>query len=127
MSGFDNNVYSATTNVDVTYSMMSSMITDLLFFVPVVSKIISSNIDMWMRSNDILFAKSLWDMANSRENWLIYCKYRNKAKSVIRRERRKHYLDPNCLWRVHRKSGCTNDDDLNFDCDIDSVLPAYVI
>lgn len=57
----------------------------------------------------------------------IFCKYRNKAKSVIRRMKRRHgvkrfcNMDTRGLWSVLSRSGCRGNDDVFFDCDADVI------
>lgn len=106
----------------------------LFTFVPVVRRRIRRYGEEWMKSRDVLDAQFLRDLSftafrqeNTPENWRIFCRYRNKAKSIIRRERRKHYskhfgnLDAKGFWRFIKGSGCFNDDTFNYDGDVNTL------
>lgn len=138
LSCFDSDIYT-TTDIDVKCSIVSSLFADLFDFVPIVKKHILPTVSNWINCNDIMFAKSIRDLSfsvyqqdGSRVSWLRYCKYRNKAKSVIRRVRRNHYMktfgsmDPKCLWRVLRRSGCTSDNVICDEVNVDEVNNAFV-
>lgn len=106
LSGFDYDMFNVV-DLDAKCSLLSSLVMKLFEFVPVVRKRISSG-DNWIKSNCITLACSIRDLAfrvylsdKSRENWKIFCKCRNKAKSVVRREHRQFYY-----WPFLRSSGC---------------------
>lgn len=78
--------------------------------------------DPWMKSRKVLIATAYRDLAehgyleNMHEiNWRIFCRYRNKLKSIIRNERTriltskfKNSSDSQ-LWNRLRNMGCTKD------------------
>lgn len=65
----------------------------------------------WMESREIIHARSIRDLSfsafhldRSQENFTTYRKYRNRAKLIIQRARRKHFsgifrnLDTKKFW-----------------------------
>lgn len=67
-------------------------VTDFYSFVPIVRRQITCKVDDWLKSSEIVYSRSLRDMAfreylrdRTPENWNIYCLYRNKANSVLRK------------------------------------------
>lgn len=139
LSSFDSSSIFYSTDTEVKCALVSSLIEELHSFVPTVRKRVYLNDDNWINSNKILFAQSLRDLAFSayqndrtRVNWRIYCKYRNKAKSVIRKAKRRHSLkrfnglDNSKLWCVLRGSGCIGNDDMFFDGNADVVNNFFV-
>ncbi|XP_037814088.1 uncharacterized protein LOC119605199 [Lucilia sericata] len=135
LSNFNCDPLLNSTCVDIKCDYFSSLVADLFAYVPIVKKRIWVNCDSWMNSHAISVARSLRDMAyatyrsdRSIENWSMYCRLRNKAKSVIRREKRKYFLqlfgglDTAGLWRVLRNSGCAGDsNNMTWDGDVDSL------
>ncbi|XP_065356239.1 uncharacterized protein LOC135950637 [Calliphora vicina] len=126
-------------NVDDQCSIISSLFNSLLSFVPVVRKKICCADNNWMSSREVMFARSLRDLAyryfrlyRSEENWRMYCRYRNKAKSIVRRTKRKHFsklfsgLDTAGLWKVLRGAGCVGSDSVDFCGDADVLNDFFV-
>lgn len=122
LNSFDSSLFFSSLDIDVKCSIITSLLVDLYSFVPVVKKRIYYRNDAWLESRVIVLARSLRDLAyavfrsnRTSFNWKSYCKLRNKAKSVIRREKRKHFsrmfygLDTAGLWKVLRGSGCVGD------------------
>lgn len=140
LSNFDINLFFNSPDVDAKCSLIASLFTDLFSCVPVVRKRVCNYDDAWMRSSDVALARSLRDMAYSTyrvnrsvENWRLYCRLRNKAKGVIRREKRRHFsrlfwgLDTAGLWKALRNSGCVGDSsDLAWDGDVDILNSFFV-
>ena len=92
ISSFDTRDFFGSSDVDFQCSLISPLITSLFDFVPLVRQRIPSSIDNWMRSNRIVLAMSLRDLAfsalrlsRSDEDWKLYCRYRNRAKNIIRK------------------------------------------
>ncbi|XP_059225893.1 uncharacterized protein LOC131997969 [Stomoxys calcitrans] len=126
-------------DVDTKCFLISSLFEDLYSFVPVVRKNVISVGNEWMNSRNIVFTKSLRDLAyadyqvnRSPEKWRTFCKYRNKTKSLIRKERRRYYLErfkglrADGLWKVLRASGCIGDDAVVFNNDVNDVNTFFV-
>lgn len=139
MDTFDSSVIFSSLDVEVKCNNVLSLIDELHSFVPVVRKRVFLYSDEWMKCDKILFRQSLRDLAyisyqsdRTMERWQIYCKYRNKAKSVIRKIKRKDSmrrfsdLNPDKLWSVLRESGCMGDVDMLFDGDVDIVNNFFV-
>lgn len=134
LNTFDSSVIFSSVDVNVKCDNVLSLVDELHSFVPVVRRKAFYHGDEWMNCNKILFSQSLRDLAyisyktnRTMEHWQIYCKYRNKAKSVIRRIKRKNSirrfcdLNPVRLWSLLRESGCMGDVDMLFDGDVDVV------
>lgn len=124
-SNFDLSLFFSSNDVDTKCTIISSLFDSFLSYVPLTRRRIRCENDSWMDSRTITYARSLRDLAfsafrlnRSSDNWRIYCKLRNKAKSVIRREKRKHFsrlfngLDSGGMWKVLRGSGCVGNDDV---------------
>lgn len=86
-----------------------------------VKKINVGTDNRWMKAKVVLQAIELRNMAlrgyfenRSDENWRIYCKYRNKAKSAIRKQRKLYAerffseCSPKQLWNKLRSVGTLN-------------------
>lgn len=134
LSLFDISSIFASVNIDEKCVLLSSLIDELHKYVPTVRKRIGICGDEWMKSNEIVFAQSLRNLAymtfqidRSHGNWVRYCKYRNRAKSVIRRARIKHCtkrfcdLDSSRLWNFLSTSGCRGNDYVLWDCGVDAI------
>ncbi|XP_058976986.1 uncharacterized protein LOC131801906 [Musca domestica] len=119
LASYDPNLVFSSVGVDAKCASITSLLDSLYSFVPVVRKKIKHSVDPWMKSIDVRFAVSLRDLAFSsfqnertQEHWRIYCKYRNRAKAIIRRCRRYHYsrlfngINSRGLWKALRGSGC---------------------
>lgn len=126
-------------DVDTKCALVSSLLNSLFSFVPTVKRKIRDCNDKWMESREIVLARSLRDLSysaflscRSDEKWKTYCKYRNKAKSVIRRIRRNHFsklfwgLDATGMWKVLKHSGYVGDDNFNDDFDANEVNEFFV-
>ena len=72
-----------------------------------------------LKSNELVYQKSLRDLAfkafcknRTNANWMLYCKFRNKAKSLTRKLKRKVVdskfkgLDSKQMWHCLRHVGC---------------------
>lgn len=134
LRSFDTNVVLNATDVDTKCSYVCSLLSDLFSYVPIVRKRIRVRGDDWFEAQDIRLARSLRDLAfsafqfdRSNENWRTYCKYRNRAKNIIRKVKRKYFsslfwgLDSAGLWKALRSSGCAGSDDVRFDLDVNNV------
>lgn len=131
---FDSTIYFNSSCVEFQSSFLNSLLSSLYEFVPVVRKKIVCGVDNWMKSNSVLFAISLRNLAYSEfltcstvENWKIFCRYRNKAKNVIRRERKNYFtkifsgLDSSAMWRVLRGQGVLGDVGIEYDFNVDEI------
>lgn len=134
LSNFDTSFLFASVNTDQKCVLISSLIEELHKYVPIVKRRVGIYGDEWMNSNKILFARSIRDLAystfqidRSTENWSTYCKYRNKAKSVIRRAKRRHCvkhfcgMDSSKLWSFLGRSGCGGSENVFLDCGVDAI------
>ncbi|KAI8120449.1 putative RNA-directed DNA polymerase from transposon BS [Lucilia cuprina] len=85
----------------------------------------------WMQSRDVCIAKENRNFAyraylelNSHERWVTFCKYRNKLKSVIRKNRDRYCRnlfssgDSSTIWKELRNIGVA-DNNYNGTCNID--------
>lgn len=135
LSSFNYSLVFNSNDVDDKCSYISNLIRDLFTYVPIIRKRRNTNDNGWMNSSEISLARSLRDMAldnymanRVQENWMIFCKLRNRAKRVIRRERCKYFtrlysgLDTSGLWRVLKNYGCAGDDEDFFDSDFDADM-----
>ncbi|XP_065359864.1 uncharacterized protein LOC135953785 [Calliphora vicina] len=126
-------------DVELQSSVLSSLINSLYNFVPVVRRRIRQDDNSWMNSRDILLATSLRNLAysaflsdKSTFNWNVYCRYRNRAKNVIRREKRRFYtslfsgLDGPGLWRVLKGSGVMGSNERVCDLNVDDINNYFV-
>ncbi|XP_075167910.1 uncharacterized protein LOC142240076 [Haematobia irritans] len=144
--GYDFSLLYLTCDVDYQLSIIDSVLRDLFEFVPIVTKRIIPRNDDWLKSDSIAHARSLRDIAYlelrrnpSTENKALYRMYRNRAKAVIRNERRKFFdakfsqMDGTQIWKTLHSFGCINDDVVVPDIDVNSVndyfcdsQPAYI-
>lgn len=126
-------------DIDIKCSLVCSLFENLYSFVPIVRVRVQNKDDTWMKSNEIVLARSLRDLSfsafqddRSFQNWSAYCKLRNRAKNVIRKAKRKHYskmfngLDTSGFWRIIRGSGCIGTDETEFECDADTINSHFV-
>ena len=139
ISSFDSDSFYGSGNVEIQSSLINSLILSLYEYVPVVKRRVRIDDSSWMKSNEIVLATSLRDLAystfrssGSSESWRIYCRYRNKAKNVIRKVRKRFYsklfsgLNISSMWRVLKGSGVTNDNEFTSDCDVNEVNSYFV-
>lgn len=139
LNELDTSLFFSAIDVDMKCSFICSLFNSLFSYVPVVKKMVRYENDSWMESRDVVLARSLRDLSfsafqsdRSSDNWNTYCRLRNKAKSVIRRERRKHFtklfsgLDSAGLWRVLKGSGCVGNDDVVLDDDVEAINAFFV-
>ncbi|XP_075157890.1 uncharacterized protein LOC142231157 [Haematobia irritans] len=139
LNSIDSSPIFDSTDVNAKCSLVSSLITDLCAFVPIVRRTIDFRCDSWLNSQKVIFYRSLRDLSYSAfqadrtsAKWRIFCRYRNKAKSVMRKEKRKYYfrrfngLSTDGLWKVLRGAGCVGGDGFSFDGDLDEVNNFFV-
>lgn len=135
----DFSVFFNATDADTKCSFISNIFYSLYSFVPIAKRKLRIHDDVWMKSNNITLATSLRDLSYSvfqsdptTENWGTYCKLRNKAKNVIRKQRRNHFsnrfwgLDSASFWRLLTRSGCVGNDEIVLDYDADVVNDFFV-
>lgn len=134
----DSSIFNAT-DVETKCSSLKSLFDRLFSCVPIVRRRIRYGSDTWMESSDIVLARSLRDLAfsafqsnRSWQNWRAYCKLRNRAKNVIRREKRRHFsrvfwgLDSAGMWKILKESGCVGRDDVTWDGDLEVLNQFFV-
>lgn len=57
----------------------------------------------------------------------MFCELRNKAKCIIKKERRKYFVrmcsksDCSMIWKILKNAGCGHSNDLIFDGDVDYI------
>lgn len=79
---------------------------------------------------DIAFLSFQCDRTN--ESWRIYCKYRNRAKAVIRSTRRRYFshvfkdLNSVGLWKILKGYGCLVDESPDIKIDADTMNGFFV-
>lgn len=134
LSGFEfSNIFNEA-NVDNKFQIFSSLIQSLYSFVPIRRINLKTNGDKWMKSRAVALAISHRNLAftayqndPTQLKWKMFCKFRNKAKSVIRREKRKYFtaifrkLDSAGMWRVLKNTGYSDSREAVFDGDVDYV------
>lgn len=138
MSTYDDSFFWRSVDVEDKCLILTSLLSDLFTFVP-VRRAISSTDNGWMRSREIVLSRSLRDMAfrtykrdPTTVNWGIFCRYRNKAKRIIRREKRRHFvklfrgLDNSGMWKVLKGAGCLSSDGMAFNGDANIVNEFFV-
>lgn len=137
---FDFNWFYATSDVNQQFSVLDGVIKSLFSFVPLVRSRKVVKTDDYLRSPLVLCARSLRDIAYaeymrdpSEDNGRIYRSCRNRAKAVLRNERRKHCItlfkdmDNSQLWKSVRSFGCVVDDNDESELvDVDAVNDYFV-
>lgn len=139
LSGYDHSSIYNAVDVDIKSSIICSLFESLYSFVPVVRRRVQFSDNDWMKSRDIVLARSLRDLSfsayqsdRSWQNWRAYCKLRNKAKNVIRKRKREHFsklfdgLGSAGLWKVFRNSGCVGVDEVVLEDDVDTINDYFV-
>lgn len=134
LGDFNSNLVFRTTNIDEKCNIISSLVEGLYSFVPIVRRRLRSFDNDWIKSPEIVLAKSLRDLAykdylsyGSDEKRRVFCKYRNRAKAVIRRCKRKYYsrlfgsLDSKGLWRILKGSGLMRELNFTFGGDVNDI------
>ncbi|XP_075150628.1 uncharacterized protein LOC142224726 [Haematobia irritans] len=132
LDNYDLDLIYRSTDVDTKSAYVSLLLSALFAFVPKIRRRVRHNGDEWMHSREVVFARSLRDLTystfqadRSQENWVIYCRYRNRAKSVIRKARRTYFsrifrgMEASSMWKIRRDSGCMDyaSDSCGFDPD----------
>ncbi|XP_075155234.1 uncharacterized protein LOC142228619 [Haematobia irritans] len=125
-------------DVDSKCFLFSSLIDTLFGFVP-TRRCVRRTDDCWMKLRTVIYARSLRDLSfstyladPSEYNWKVFCKYRNRAKAVVRREKRRHFaklfasLDTSGMWRLLKEAGCSRSVNVAFDCDIETLNEHFV-
>lgn len=111
-----------TSDVDQQLHVLSRNLDAAHAAVPLVRRKLVNNGETWMKSDDIRYSISMRDLAYSAfcsdrtdENWKIYCRIRNRTKSLIRKAKRLAHcrifngLSSKQLWNVLRNNGVAND------------------
>lgn len=138
LDAFDFSTFSSC-GVDEQCSTLNYILEQLLLFVPKKRKKIKYEIDVWMKSKNVIFARVLRDLAfsafssyPSTDNKRTFCKYRNRLKRTIRREKRRYFsslfhgLDSSGMWRVLKNNGCVADRGIDFKYNVDSLNDFFV-
>ncbi|XP_075162722.1 uncharacterized protein LOC142235352 [Haematobia irritans] len=88
-----------TSDVDHQLSIINDLVNRLFTCVPVVRRRMCRRKDSWMRSREVILARSLMDLAHmefrknpTEENGRIFRIYRNRCKLVMRRAKRNHNI-----------------------------------
>lgn len=140
VSLFDSSRIFSTNNVDDQLLVINSLIDNLFDCVPTKTYIRRYGCENWMRSEVIINAKYLRDLAYrayldnpSDDNWRIYTKYRNRTKTVIRWEKKKHdmrnfeNIDNSEMWRRLRNAGCVGRNEVNLEVvDVDLINQSFI-
>lgn len=139
LSCFDFSRIFNSVDIDEKVSTFSSLMEVLYSFVPIRTKRVQSTDDRWIKSREVVLARSLRDLAMkdydadpSEQRWKTFCKLRNRAKNVMRRVRRKYFANlfwglDNCgLWRVLKRSGCVPTEGFVYDEDVDTLNLYFV-
>lgn len=128
----------STSDINLQLSFLQLLIANLFSYVPIVRKRVVHSLDPWLKCKSIILAISLRDMAYKNylkfptlQNMAVYRTLRNKAKSILRKERKKYYeqifngLNATHLWRQLHAGGIV-DNDVNLSTDFDvNVLNEY--
>lgn len=129
-----------TNNTDLQLSTLNDLVNGLHNLVPTFRTKSKSNDLNWMKSREIVQARLSRDSAyraflrdRSENNWKIFCKLRNKVKSIIRRVRRNFGkdlftgVDNTQMWSKIRRLGCTGREspELN-ESDIESIATGFL-
>lgn len=67
-----------------------------------------------------------------QENWAVYCKYRNRARTVIRRAKKKYFaamfgrLDTSGVWKLLRNADYVNQNHSVFDINVDDINCSFI-
>lgn len=133
-STFDFSLIFNEVNVDYKFQIFSSMIQTLYSFVPTRRIKNITNDDVWMKTRPVVLAQSHRDLAfrayqndSTRPKWRTFCKYRNKAKSVIRKEKTKYFaklfgkLNSAGVWKILNNFGSNDSNDFVYDGDINYI------
>lgn len=133
LSHFNFDHFYTSSDVDIKLSVLDHLISELFSFVPLVKRKFRNVSDQWLRSRDITLSRSLRDIAYREyrrqptdDNLRIYRMYRNRAKAVLRRERRRHGmmmfkgLDNAQVWRTLRTC-CFEDNVEMMEVDVNAV------
>lgn len=139
LSGFDSYCFFSSADVNFQNSIIDSLVASLYCFVPIVRRKVRRDNNTWMKSRAILLATSLRDLAysaflssRSTENWAIFCRYRNRAKNIIRKEKRKFYaslfsdLDGSGVWKVLKGSGCIGTSEWSCNFNVNDINQSFV-
>lgn len=134
LEAFNCDLIVANTNIDEKCNIISSLVERLYSFVPIVRRKIRFCDEDWINSPEIVLARSLRDLAYSDylsnrtdEKRRVFCKYRNRAKSVIRKCKRNYYarlfygLDSKGLWRILKNSGLKREFEFLYDGDVNII------
>lgn len=129
-----------TGDVDVQLEYFHLLINELHEKVPISRVNCRRKCIDFMKSRNVIHARSLRDLAfqayyecASDLNWRVYCKYRNKAKASIRKERRKFGLrlfntsDSKEIWRKLKNLGCVGEEGSPLDLiDVESLNDKFL-
>lgn len=105
--------------------ILNSLLLQFYNCVPIVKVRITANeCDPWMRDRNVIYLRHLRHLAfnayfreRTVETRRVFCKYRNKLKSTIRRVRREHEMrdfnnvDNNRVWKILGNAGLGKDED----------------
>lgn len=136
---YDESYFFDTSDVDLLCSYTCTLFHNLLLYVPIVRRKAKVSDNAWMMSRDVTLARSLRDLAflsyranKTVENWIVFKKYRNRAKKTMRYRKRQHdsklfdNLDCVGIWKVLKNSGCLGDEDQSFGIDVDMINDYFV-
>lgn len=125
---FDVSPIFSSNDVNLQLSSINDLVNDLHSFVPISRVKSNSNDSNWMNSREISEARSSRDQAygtylrvRTEANWRIYCRLRNKTKSIIRKARKVYGknlftdVDNTQMWSRIRRLGCVGREDSELD------------
>ncbi|KAI8129221.1 RNA-directed DNA polymerase from mobile element jockey [Lucilia cuprina] len=127
--------------VNYKLNILNMLLTELYQLVPIIRFRVRRNKDPWMRIREVIVARSLRNRAyrvfrdsGMEDDRIIYCRLRNKLKSLIRKYRRLHYIkifdgaDSKKVWKILNNAGYGNRNlSINSEIDVNALNRSFVV